>query len=68
LHPRFAPVAAGCAGRGPGVGHPVLPPGLAEKAKGPPRFLENPRERALFFDPGGIADARPLRRCDTAFR
>ena len=30
--------------------------------------LENPRERALFSDPGGIAGARPLRRCDTAFR
>ena len=45
-----------------------LPPGLAEKAKGPPRFLGNPRERALFFDPGGIADARPLRRRDAAFR
>jgi hypothetical protein len=27
LHPRFAPVAAGCAGHGPGVGHPVPPPG-----------------------------------------
>jgi hypothetical protein len=67
-HPRFAPMAAGCAGRGPGVGHPVLPPGLAEKAKGPPRFLGNPCERALFFDPGGIACARPLRRRDTAFR
>ena len=24
-HPRFAPAAAGCAGRGPGVGHPVPP-------------------------------------------
>src|SRR3954447_22693338 len=67
-HPRFAPPAAGCAGRGPGVGDPVLPPGLAEKAMGPPRFLENPRERALFFDPGGIACARPLRRRDAPFR
>ena len=45
-----------------------LPPGLAEKATGPPRFLGNPRERALFSDPGGIADARPLRRRDAAFR
>jgi hypothetical protein len=26
-HPRFDPVAAGCAGRGPGVGHPVPPAG-----------------------------------------
>ena len=41
-HPRFALVAVGCAGRGPGVGHPVLPPGLAEKVKGPPRFLGDP--------------------------
>ena len=67
-HPQFAPLAAECAGRGPGVGDPVLPPGFTEKTKGPPRFLENPRERALFSDPGGIAGARPLRRCDTAFR
>src|SRR4051794_40944507 len=67
-HPSFAPTAAGCARRRPGGGHPVLPPGLAEKAKGPPRFLEDPRERALFFDPGGIAGVRPLRRCDAAFR
>ena len=27
-HPRFAPVAAGCAGHGPGVGHPVPPAGI----------------------------------------
>jgi hypothetical protein len=67
-HLQFAPLAARCAGRGPGVGYPVLPPGLPEKTKGPPRFLENPRERALFSDPGGIAGARPLRRRDTAFR
>ncbi len=67
-HPPFAPLAAECIGRGPGVGHPVLPPGLAEKAKGPPRFLGNPRERALFSDPGGIACARPSRRRDAAFR
>jgi len=45
-----------------------LRPGCTEKVKGPPRFLGNPRERALFFDPGGIAGARPLRRCDAAFR
>ena len=42
--------------------------GIAEKMEGPPRFLGNPRERALFFDPGGIASARPLRRRDAAFR
>ena len=41
-HPRFAPVAAMCAGHGPGVGHPVLPPGFAEEASGPPRFLGDP--------------------------
>jgi hypothetical protein len=45
-----------------------LHPGFTEKVTGPPRFLGNPRERALFFDPGGIAGARPLRRCDAAFR
>ena len=45
-----------------------LPPGLAEEAEGPPRFLGDPRERALFSDPGGIACARPLRRRDAAFR
>jgi hypothetical protein len=45
-----------------------LRPGLTEGTAGPPRFLENPCERALFFDPGGIASARPLRRRDTAFR
>ena len=45
-----------------------LRPGFTEKTAGPPRFLENPRERALFFDPGGIACARPLRRRDAAFR
>jgi hypothetical protein len=67
-HPRFAPVATGCAGHGPGVGHPVLPPGLTEKMEGPPRFLEDLRERAPFSDPGGIADARPWRRRDAAFR
>ena len=45
-----------------------LRPGSSEKVKGPPRFLGNPRERALFFDPGRIAGARPLRRRDAAFR
>ena len=38
---------------GPGVGHPVLPPGSAEKVEGPPRFLGDLRERALLSDPGG---------------
>ena len=45
-----------------------LRPGLTAEAAGPPRFLGDPCERALFFDPGGIADARPLRRRDAAFR
>src|SRR5262249_10446781 len=45
-----------------------LRPGLAVEARGPPRFLGNPRERALLSDPGGIAGARPLRRRDAAFR
>ena len=45
-----------------------LRPGFTEKVKGPPRFLGNPRERALFSDPGGIASARPLQRRDAAFR
>jgi hypothetical protein len=45
-----------------------LRPGISEKAKGPPRFLGNPRERALFSDPDGIASARPLQRRDAAFR
>jgi hypothetical protein len=45
-----------------------LRPGPATEAKGPPRFLGNPRERALFSDPGGIVVARPLRRHDAAFR
>jgi hypothetical protein len=41
---------------------------IAEKMGGPPRFLGDLRERALFSDPGGTACARPLRRRDTAFR
>jgi hypothetical protein len=36
-HPRFDPTAAGCAGRGPGVGHPVPPAGvLPRRWKGLP--------------------------------
>ena len=42
--------------------------GIAEKMEGPPRFLGDLRERALFSDPGGIAGARPWRRRDAAFR
>lgn len=45
-----------------------LPPGVSEKTTGPPRFLGDPCERALFSDPGGIACARPSRRRDAAFR
>ena len=45
-----------------------LRPGFAEKTTGPPRFLGDLCERALFSDPGGIANARPLRRRDAAFR
>jgi hypothetical protein len=45
-----------------------LRPGFTEEMEGPPRFLGDLRERALFSDPGGIACARPLRRRDAAFR
>jgi hypothetical protein len=45
-----------------------LQPGSAVEAAGPPRFLGNPCERVLLSDPGGITDARPLRRRDAAFR
>src|SRR3954454_7557381 len=45
-----------------------LPPGSAEKMEGPPRFLGDLRERALFSDPGGTTNARPLRHRDLAFR
>jgi hypothetical protein len=33
-HPSFAPAAAGCAGRGPGVGHPVPPAGDCREGGG----------------------------------
>jgi hypothetical protein len=42
--------------------------GIAEKMEGPPRFLGDLRERALFSDPGGTTNARPLRHRDSAFR
>jgi hypothetical protein len=68
-HPRFAPTAAGCAGRGPGVGHPVPPAGNFREGGGASQVPGEPRgERALFSDPGGFADARPWRRRDSAFR
>jgi hypothetical protein len=41
--------------------------GIAEKMEGPPRFLGDLRERALFSDPGGTTSARPSRRRDAAF-
>jgi hypothetical protein len=67
-HPCFVPAAAGCgASAGLELVTRYLPPGFAEKAAGPPRFLGNPRERALFSDPGGTACARPLRRRGAAF-
>ena len=40
-HPRFAPVAAGCAGHGPGVGHPVPPAGTC---RGDDRVSQVPGE------------------------
>ena len=68
-HPCFAPVAAGCAGHGPGVGHPVPPAGTCREDGGASQVPGGPLcERALFSDPGGIACARPLRRRDAAFR
>ena len=68
-HPGFAPTAAGCAGRGPGVGNPVSPAGSCREDGGASQVPGEPRcERALFFDPGGIVCARPLRRHDVAFR
>ncbi len=46
-----------------------LPPGLCREDGGASQVPGGPRcERALFSDPGGIADARPLRRRDAAFR
>jgi hypothetical protein len=69
LHPCFDPVAAGCVGRGPGVGDPVPPAGIYREDGGASQVPGEPRcERALFFDPGGIVSARPSRRHDAAFR
>ena len=53
-HPLFAPVAAECNrprawSWSPGTSRRVI----AEKMEGPPRFLGDLRERALFSDPGG---------------
>ena len=67
-HPRFGPVAAGCAGREPGVGHPVPPAGAYREGVGASQVPGGPVcERALFSDPGGTACARPLRRRGAAF-
>jgi hypothetical protein len=68
-HPCFAPEAAGGVGHGPGVGHPVPPAGICREDRGASQVPGEPRcERAPFSDPGGIADARPWRRRDAAFR
>jgi hypothetical protein len=68
-HPRFAPMAAGCAGHEPGVGDPVPPPGTRREGGGASQVPGEPRYgRAPLSDPGGIARARPLRRRDAAFR
>lgn len=40
---------------------PISPAGTA----GPPRFLGNPRERALLYDPGGISAPGP---CDASMQ
>jgi hypothetical protein len=43
-HPSFAPAVAGCAGRGPGVGHPVPPAGyLPRRRRGLPGSWGTPR-------------------------
>jgi hypothetical protein len=62
------PASPGAATTGLELVTRYLPPGLTEEVKGPPRFLEGLRARALLSDPGGIARARPLRRRDAAFR
>jgi hypothetical protein len=68
-HPRFAPMAAGCAGYGPGVGDPVPPAGSHREGVGASQVPGGPRGgRAPLSDPGGIAGARPLRRRDAAVR
>jgi hypothetical protein len=68
-HPRFAPMAAGCAGHGPGVGDPVPPAGTHREGEGASQVPGGPRGgHAPLSDPGGTACARPLRRRDAAFR
>ena len=54
----FAPAVAACCNVGPGVGHPVSPPGNSSvELAGSPKFLGNPDSRLhMFFDPG-----RPVR-------
>jgi hypothetical protein len=42
LHPRFAPMAAECLGHGPGVGHPVPPPGIYRGGEGVSRVPGGP--------------------------
>jgi hypothetical protein len=63
------PRPPGVAGHGPGVGHPVLPPGNCREDGGASQVPGGPVcERAPLSDPGGTACARPLRRRDAAFR
>jgi hypothetical protein len=67
-HPRFAPMAAGCAGHGPGVGDPVPPSGTHREGEGASQVPGGPRGgRAPLSDPGGTAGARPWRRRGAAF-
>ena len=68
-HLGFAPMVAGCADHGPGVGHPVPPAGNCREGGGASQVPGEPQgERAPFSDPGGFACARPWRRRDAAFR
>jgi hypothetical protein len=42
-HPPFAPLAAGCAGHGPGVGNPVTPAGMCREGEGASQVPGEPR-------------------------
>ena len=61
-HACFAPAVDACGNVGPGVGHPVSPPGLSSvETAGSPKFLGNPDSRLpMFFDPGRPMRPRPL--------
>jgi hypothetical protein len=62
-HASFAPAVAACGNLGPGVGHPVSPPGLSSvETTGSPKFLGSPNLRLrMFSDPGRSIRLRPLR-------